>query len=258
MMNKMRDLLSRIPRPVKALFFVLCALSVALLYYIAKDSPTLSFEQEFRRAEKANLVGPSRIVEVMDSHCSDFHQMIVGETDHGICFFGGYSLTVHYDSNFKREETWFTFSYREKTGDITVLAAPNGSHFSWDVLTYYLPVYVFDNYPQAVRAELELTVTGSDTRGINGEKVTTNFSKRFTATSERTGEGFFRFLLEAKGSPNTYALELLSDLCGTEMYSSDPNIDAVVPGTVRLYDAEGKLILEHEFEICSAQAAAHK
>ena len=31
MMKKMSDLLSHIPRPVKAIFFVLCALSVALL-----------------------------------------------------------------------------------------------------------------------------------------------------------------------------------------------------------------------------------
>lgn len=256
MMRKVKELLSRIPRPVKALFFVLCALSVALLYYIAKDSPTLSFEQEFRRAEKANLVGPSRIIEVWDSQCSDFEQMIVGETDHGICFFGSYSTTVHYSSSFQREETLFTFSYREKTGDLTVLAAPTRSSPIFEEIGYSLPVYIFDNYPQAMRAELELTVTGSNTRVVSGEKVTTNYSKRFAAKAERTGEGFFRFLLEAKTAPNTYALQMLSELSGNVMYGGGE--DTVVPGTVRLYDAEGNLILEQEFEICSARAAAHK
>ena len=251
---------SRIPRPLKAIFVALCAISVALLYYIAQGSPTLTFEREFRRAERANLVGPSRIVDVMDSNCIHFEQMIVGETEHGICFFGGRTITVHRGSNFQREEMVYTFSYREKTGDITVLAAPNSFGFPgfWGMVQMSLPVYVFDSYPEAVRAELELTVTGTDTRTSDGEKITTNFTEHFVGSAERTDEGYFRFLLDVPATTRSYALRLLSDLSGNEMPNSDENIQAVVPGTVRLYDASGKLILEHEFEICSAVAAAHK
>ncbi len=152
----------------------------------------------------------------------------------------------------------YTFSYREKTGDITVLAAPNCSMSILGLPHIYLPVYVFDCYPEAVRAELELTVTGRDTHISNEDKITIDYSEHFCAEAERTGDGFFRFLLDAKDTPRICALRLLSDLCGNQMFSTNKNIDAIVPGIVRLYDQSGNLILEKEFEIRSVVAAAHQ
>ena len=258
MMRRLKRLCPRIPRPAKAIFCTFCAIALAILYYIALSSPPLSFEQEFRRADKANLVGPSRIVDGMEENCSDFEQMIVGETEHGVCFFGRREITVHRGSNYEREEMMYTFSYREKTGDITVLAAPSRSISILGFPPIYLPVYVFDCYPEAVRAELELTITGTDTHISNGETITTNFSEHFRVEAERTGDDFFRFLLDAQDTPRIYALRLLSDLSGNEMFNTNKNIDVVVPGVVRLYDQSGNLILEKEFAIRSAIAAAHQ
>lgn len=256
----MRKRRNRIPRPVKAIFCAVCAVLLAFLYYIALGSPTFTFEQEFRRAEKANLVGPSRIVDTLEGEYAEFDKMIVGETEHGICFFGGEPTTMHYGSNFQREEMTYTFSYREKTGNITVLAAPNRTAAFWEQFDIALPVYVFDCYPEAVRAELTLTITGIKEMVSDGNPVTTKFSKRFSVAAERTGDGFFRFLLNAKAhdTNSVYALQMLSDLSGNELSYTHPYSDAVIPGTIRLYDESNKLILEQEFEICSAAAAAHK
>lgn len=244
-------------RPFRAFLCILGILVLAVTCYIATGCPSLNFEQEFRRAEKANLVGPSRIVDTVDDEYHEFDKLIVGETEHGVCFFGGSIITVYRGSGNGKDEMVYTFSYREKTGDITVLAAPNRSGMMWDQFGISLPVYVFDRYPKAVRAELELTVTGSKTMVVNDETVTTYFSERFRGKAERTGEGFFRFLLDSWDERSAYALELLSDLSGNEMFFTSKYIDAVVPGTVRLYDENGSLILEQEFEICSAVAAAH-
>lgn len=245
----------------RPLWTFLCLFGIALLLaasYIAIGSPTLTFEQEFRRAEKANLVGPSQIVDVLDGTYGEFDKMIVGETEYGVCFFGGKTMTVYRNSNRGKEEMVYTFSYREKTGDITVLAAPNHGGAFWGEHGISLPVYVFDCYPAAVRAELELTVTGSDVRTVNDETVITDFTESFAAEAVRTEDGFFRFLLDSRDICSAYALCLLSDLSGNGMYYTNKHIDSVVPGTVRLYDENSKLILEQAFEICSAIAEAHK
>lgn len=257
MIRKVHHFWGRIPRPAKAIVCIICSLALAALYYIALGSPTLNFEQEFRRAEKANLIGPSRILEILDNNCSDFDRMLVGETDYGICFFGETEITVRRGNNYAKEEMVYTFSYREKTGDITVIAAPNSSSIYWNDFKMCLPVYVFDAYPDAARAELELTITGSDTHVSNGEKITTDYCEHFTATAKRTGVGYFRFDLTAKEKTRLYALCLLSSVSGIDTYYNQPSAIAEIPGIVRLYDANGVLIIEKEFTIVSAIAAAH-
>lgn len=258
MRRKLKKLFNRIPRPAKAIFCATCAVALAILYYIALGSPAFTFEQEFRRAEKANLVGPSKILDTLEGEYAEFDRMIVGETEHGICFFGEEITTVYRGSDYKREEMMFTFSYREKTGNITVLAAPNYTAALWDQFTYSIPVYVFDCYPEAVRAELELTITGTYSYHSTGNMMITDFSERFSAEAERTGEGFFRFMLKTSDKDSAYALKLLSDLSSSKMFNTSKDVDTVVPGTVRLYDENGNLIIEQTFEICSAIAAAHK
>ncbi len=257
-MRTLKRLLPRIPRPIQTIISIVCVIALSSLYYIALGSPTLTFEQEFRRAEKANLVGPSRIVEVMDENCSDFDALIVGETEYGICFFGRKEINVIRGSNYEREEMMYTFSYREKTGDITVFAAPAYSSVFWSDFERCLPVYVFDQYPEATRAQLELTIPGSDTRVSNGQTITTNYSERFTATAERTGSGYFRFDLIAKDRTRLYALNLLATISGNEMYPNNKQIDTVIPGFLRLYDQSGNLIAVKEFTIVSTAAEAHK
>ena len=109
-----------IPRPVKACFFAVFVGLVAIVYYIAIGCPTLSFRQEFRRAEKANLVGPSKIVDQLDNHdYNEYDNLIVGETEYGVCFFGRRKYSV---AGTRTKKIYlYQFNYREKTGDITVV-----------------------------------------------------------------------------------------------------------------------------------------
>ena len=52
-----------LPRPLRACLWALLAVLVGIIYYIALGCPTLSIRQDFRRAEKVNLAGPSKIVD---------------------------------------------------------------------------------------------------------------------------------------------------------------------------------------------------
>ena len=123
-----------IPRPVRAILCAVCAIALAIAYYIALGCPTLTDEQEFRRAEKIHLVGPSKIVDTLTSEYSEFDKMIVGETEYGICFFGKYTYTT---GVYNKDETDYRLFYAEKTGDLTLVPAPNRAaiHRAFLVLT---------------------------------------------------------------------------------------------------------------------------
>lgn len=246
---KLRNLLYRIPRPLKACLCALLVLMLAAVYYIALGCPTLSMRQEFRRAEKVHMVGPSEIVDTVNNVYSEFEKMIVGETEYGICFFGRYGSgrqgTTH------RGQRHYSFFYHEKTGDITILPAPNSSAFEW---TWYgfaraLPVYVFTDEQEAVRAEIELTVTGEYTYYYHGypeiDPVQRTLNRTLQAEAPRDDTGMFRFWPEADDQPGLAALQYLSSAIG----GNTTNVDrleslSTIQATVRLYDAQNTLIRE--------------
>lgn len=243
---KVKNLLDRIPRPAKAIFCAVCVILLAIMYYIALGCPT-TFRQEFRRAEKAHMVGPSVIVDQMLVDYSDFDKMLVGETKDGICFFGRYY--DHYPYRDLSAEKRYHFTYVEKTGDLTIVAAPNAWGHSWAFHGFErsLPVYLFTEQVRAARAELEITVRGSYSKF----SITKHYEHTFQGEAARSDSGVFRFWFSADTDDGLAALNFLSTATGGSAYMnlSEDELATVFPATVRLYDVSGNLILERELKI---------
>lgn len=236
---KLKNFFNRIPRPLKACICAILVIVLAIAYYIALGCPTLTFQQEFRRAEKAHLVGPSTIVDTMNREYNEFDKMIVSETEEGICFFGRYYDHYPYSAPFAEKQ--YLFSYVEKTGDLTIAAAPNvwGPTWSFTNLPQQVPVYLFTEEQDAVRAEVEITVPGDLTKHT------------FQADADRLDSGVFLFWFEADTENGLSALYFFSYSTGGHKHGwvSDEELAIVFPATVRLYDESENLIQETELEI---------
>lgn len=243
---KIQNHLRRIPRPVKACVWALLAVLAAVVYYIVLGCPTLTLEQELRRAEKANLVGPSKIVDSTKKEYSEFERMLVGETEHGICFLGRYRTS--YSGGTHRGETHYQFSYQEKTGDVTVAVPPNVRGSFWNLGGADLPVYVFADHEGAVRATISLRISGTRTYYNDGDKTEDPFDETYAAEATRDENGFFRFLLSGTTSDSGYALYCLSNLSCDHGYDATQRT-MIIPITVELYDAEGNVILTRDLTL---------
>lgn len=245
-MKKLKQWIERIPRPVRAIFYTVLALVLAISYYIALGCPTLGMRHEFRRAERAHMVGPSKIVDTLsDNDYYEYDKLLVGETDHGICFFGRHYSSHPYDDPLA--EKLYDFSYVRKTGDITLCAPPNVWGTMWGAFEFKrsLPIYVFTDHSQAVRAEVEVTVAGfTDTNGVG------KFTESFQAEAEQAEKGFFRFTFEADRKNSLCALYYLSIVGSGDRSDMETNgrLEKIT-AVVRLYDASGQLIAEETLNI---------
>lgn len=248
---KLKNLLPRIPRPVRACFCVILSIVLLLSYYVMLGCPVLTMKQHFRRAERAHMVGPSKIVDVLDeSEYAEFVRMYVGESAHGVSFFGKYYNHHPYDDPF--DEAQYYFYHTEKTGDMTLCVAPNVWGHNWAFFGFEqgLPVYLFAENPNAAQAELEMTVKGSSARNA-GEQ----FDARFSANAERTEESFFRFYLKADQAASLEALYTLSSaISGTAIHGIWGKEDLTeISAIIRLYNADGQLITEESKTLFTAQ-----
>lgn len=248
---KLKDRIARIPRPVRACLCAATAIVLAVVFYMTLGCPLLTFRQEFRRAEKIHLVGPSTIVDrISDKEYWEYDDMIVGETENGVCFFGRSS---NYRSNiFEKLEYRYDFIYREKTGDITVLAAPNVTGSFWDGNGISLPLYIFTEYPDADKAYVTMTVSGQYSTTVEEEKVTQTYKCTFSSYATAVSSGVFRCFLEPYNTDSAHALHFLSDLCNDKPFLVKGAESTTIPCTVKLYDAGGKLIVEKELSITAA------
>lgn len=222
-----------IPRPLRACLWALLAILVAGVYYIALGCPA-TFRQEFRRAEKAHMVGPSQIVDqINERQYSEFDKMLVGETEHGICFFGKY---IANKENLKDRWTDYRFQYVQKTGDVTFAAAP---HFAGYWGLYSLPIYVFTEADSATRCTISIHSTG--TQGLDP------FDETFQAEAERHPNGFFRFILTGSEDEQRLAMTNLSTLCmdGAQFDGNHAQIQ------IKLFDANGNELLTKDLHLGS-------
>lgn len=253
-MRKLRQIFLNIPRRVRIGVDIILILLMIYLFYLSIGAPAFTTEQAFRRAEKINMVGPGEIIDTLAwSEYPMFETLIVAETEEGVIFFGEYRTgdSSAWPKWLNIEYRKPIFSYREKTGDLTVLGAPVGLFGMADMgfVTSY-PLYVFDDYPEAVRAELEMTVTGYST--------VPEASCTVTAEAIRQEDGFFRFLLE---NGNRSALDHVAHVSSGDFYFrwlTDSERSASIPVTVRLYDENDRLLLETELAIQSPAVQAQE
>ena len=252
-MRKLKNFWLNIPRSVRAIGNLLLAFILAATFYVCTGAPTLTERQAFRRAEKANQVGPSTILLDADTENYDFEHLILAETEQGV---------ITYASS----NTWNpVFCYHEKTGDVTVVTGP-GSPFGWGY-SYYalsLPVFVVDDVPDAVRAELELDIVGTYVINLNGERLEIPVDHHYALESVREADGFFECFIElpfldqfdsygrstdAEHGADGYALDLLAETFSDKSYYYEytlPRKNASITAAVRLYDKSDTLIAERD------------
>lgn len=247
-----------VSRKTKALIYMIVIFLLGAALYISKGCPTLTFRQEFRRAEKSQMVGPSKIADELSSQeYHEFDDMLVGETDYGVCFFG---RRAYYRSSIFEDKRYdYTFTYREKADDITVLAAPNKWGVTWDWEHYggvSLPVYIFTEYPEAVSADLTLTISGTTTGKDNEENIPTAFTQELRAQASTIKEGVLRCYIQGSTPFECRALALLSDICGnTAFYISEDEPQPTILCTVTLLDASNQVIATKEMQLTQFDTA---
>lgn len=242
-MSEVKRFWLRIPRPLRVLIQAIGIIDCLLAVYTYVGAPVFSTEALFRRYEKSHMVGPSVILgdTPLETGFDSYQRMLIAEQEDGILFFC-------YDHVEKEDPALI---YRKKTGDITIIGAPYPTKARTRMIKSQYPVFVFDDYPDAVRAELEITLTSQ----YFGE----SFEKTYTMESRRQNDGYFQFIL---GTTNRnglgvegYAIQTFALISG---YEGKYYRDWTVPATVRLYNNTGKLICARSVDIASVMTQAHE
>lgn len=235
-----------IPRPVRIVCNLVLAVILFALFYIFRGSPDMTVEQAYRRAETRNLVGPGAILGVLDVDISGgYTQLLLAETDEGViqyCYREenlGFIFGAHTVSSYEGD-----LIYRKKGDIVTLMAATGQMWFQQE--TTNLPVILFDDCPKAVRAELDLRLTG--------ELNSVEYDYSYYLNSKRESGGYFVFDLKTTGGGEreVWAITQVS-----ELYRDTGGYGEAVPATVRLYDQNDHLIYEEELMFCSDADAAH-
>lgn len=239
----------KLPRWAKILRNTLLILILGCSLWIVTEQAILFPKLHLRWEEYLHQIGPSTVVDHLDEEEYDeFEHLLVGETDHGVVFYSIYWDRIT------------DFSYREKTGDLTVLAAPTwGEDWSRSYKGKRLPIYLFDEYPLAVRAEMEITVS-SNPENIYYSGV--DFSRSWSLKADRESDGHFLFWLEVPEKASQLnalgtdgeAAQLLSRICHSDSWEYAVETADI---TVRLYNAAGDMIKEQALTLRSVIGAAH-
>ncbi len=243
-MNKLKAFVSRVPRPVWILINILAIAVVLCLCYVFAGTPAYSIEQAFRRAEKGNLVGPAEILDIIAVDMSGYNQLLIADDGDGVILY-----TYLVSSNKVSSESG-QLVYREKTGGVTVVPAPAyGIAFTETSAT--LPVIMFDEYPDAVRAELDLTLYEMG----NGSDALATLD--FSLTSDREADGYFRFDVSFFGEEfGRKELQMINDLGYTSSYGN--SLSYAYPATVRLFNAQNVMLYKQSLVIRTRAGYAHE
>lgn len=240
-MKKKNYFWSRLSYPWKITIYLLVILLLAFLLYFFAGCPPVSETHRYYRAARDHMVGPGTVLAHLELEQMDYTDLVIAEDDENVMLY----ITHEYDAHPAE------LACREKTGDLTVLAAPCYRGGIWsNAVDQHLPVFLFDDYPDAVRAELDVMLSVR-----YGGQV---FEKTYALEAEREYEGFFRFDIFAHNSDGLkaegYALHTFSNLSSNALTS---HMGLTVPVTVRLYDQADQLILERSLEVRSVAGQAH-
>lgn len=231
---------SRLSRPLRVLIFLTGIVADAFFTYLFRGSPAFTDEQRYRLAERANLVGPAQILDIQDISLPKsygYNRIVIADDGDGIILYVLNTELERYD----------TLLYRKKVGDVTVYPAQI-SRFMYDLRgskEIILPVYAFDNYPEAVRAELDLTLN----YGLNSK----DYTFQYTLKAEREKAGVFSFYIHVNNpsEAEAMALDAFSFLTGSRSYSGLDRKEGAV-AEIRLYDSSDMLLYEETLTIIPA------
>ena len=190
----------------------------------------------FRLAEKAHLAEPAKILGTESVNSVGQNGVIIAKSEE-LCMTYAYRYLDFHDSDY--------LVCKKKTGDLTFLSIAHQNGVRNDE-NEYCSIILFDEYPQAVRAELTLPL--SMEYYSSGDKK--HYEKTYTVTATRQAEEYFFFRLDWQSDPfdewiyNSSLINQLTTQINTHIYASIP-----LPGKIRLYDKNDNLILEREMDL---------
>lgn len=221
-------------------FFLDMLISLVLLLAVlaAASSRTRREETRFRRTEKADLAGPSVILDRMDvpEDWPDlgYRRLLMGDDGEEILFY------------LSREDGDELLLRREKTDGLLLTPAPYWNpvrRTQWTGGGAVLPLFLFADDPAAVRAEVQLRLSDAlvlDLSQVRGETGGGDGHAR---------ERFFLFRIPVPDNPRLTKAELLQALQETNAYSSLGQGE--FPAVIRLYDGEGRLLETRSYTVRS-------
>lgn len=257
-MKQLKRFWLNIPRKMRVFANLLAILLGVFILYILMECPAFTPEQNFRRMEKAELVGPAQILHIMDVEMLGYDHLLLADDGDAVIL---YSFS---------DNLWDQgrLIYREKKDPVTVLAAPNSGMILDYADVIDLPVFVFHDHSNAVRAELELEFgEGLDYAQVNWQQndvvIETSYEKTWHLESTENHSSVFVFNLHAEPDgklEEQYGIELWRPLgsegVALEIFSdmterSQAYYAYYIPATVRLYDWNDRLIAEEHLTIRS-------
>lgn len=232
--EKMREawnaMLDKIPRKTQVAVNLLLVLVFGLALYVFLDAPAFSLEHSFRRMEKKHMVGPSQILGVEQIGYFNADQLVVAKTEKGVILYA--------DAENMGD---FCLSYREKEQELMLCVTPVFLSSIRPLDGDDLTVILFDDYPEAVRAELDIETFWEDNQ--TGKQ----YRYQYSLSGERTNPGYIRMDYDILwhdwqgvwDHPENEAIRQLGH------YAVNSHIEVPAgefPASVRLYDEGGRLI----------------
>ena len=154
-MRGVRRFFDRIPRRLRVAVDLTLAAALLLALYVAAGCPAFGEENEFRRAEKAGMMGPSEIMDWVAVQRGwpsvGYDRVLIGDDGDAILF---YTYTTGRGTSSLEGR----LLRREKTEGLLLTPLPCGSVNFWQS-TEVLPLFLFADDPDAVRAEVLLRLT---------------------------------------------------------------------------------------------------
>jgi hypothetical protein len=142
--EKHRAFVERIPRKAQVAINFTLILVLLFLLYIFMGSPVLHWEQQYRRVERAHMVGPGEILGYEEVTGNLYREIVLAKTDDALIV-----STVSLGDTGND-----ILLYLPKTDGIAVLGAPQDLSRLNPLTT--MTVFAVVDRPGAVRAELDL------------------------------------------------------------------------------------------------------
>ena len=231
----MKQLCRRFSR--KHRFFLDASLTLLLLLAVVAvvGIPAAGDEARFRREEKANLAGPSEILDLFpvpeEWAGVRYDRLLIADAGEEILFYPIY------------ENGYGTLCRREKTDGLLLVPAPT-TYMGMGSVTV-LPLFLFADEPAAVKAEVQLRLSDNVIIDLSQVRGADAAEER----DEYTRERFYWFNVPMPKNRWSEKYDLLSLLWETNAFRS--TAAGEYPATIRLYDADGKLLETKEYVIRS-------
>ena len=241
-MKGIRRFLDRVPRPLRFAVDAVLVLALLLAWYVSAGCPAPGGKTaEFRRAEKAGMVGPSEIlggVPVYDNWpYVGYARLMIGDDGDAVLFYA--CETERYSSSRG------TLYRREKTDGLLLTTLPAAAPLLPKIEYPAVPLFLFVDDPAALRAEVDLLLPSGKTETLSAARG--SLSAEAGGGSD-TGARFFLFQLYVTAANHDTAESLMYCFSGTA------DLGDVHPAVIRLYDGEGKLLCARDYVI---QARTH-